>query len=66
MPDWRTSARGMKGTIFYNESNFVEIIHKYSQKDQWDALSKDAIAEANKYKPELTIRPLIRIIEKEE
>lgn len=58
IPEWRENAKTLKGTILFNEENFLEKIKYYSQKDSWDALSKEALQQADEMRWEITLESL--------
>ena len=63
VPEWRTSAGLIKGSIFYNENNFLDVIKKYSSRQAWEAASRDALTHVKLYSTENTMREFIAIIE---
>jgi hypothetical protein len=61
-PDWMQLSHELKGCLPYNEDNFVDLVDKYSDKDSWEKLSKDALEQARELDWEITLEPLERII----
>lgn len=45
-PDWMQLSHELRGCVPYAEDNFVNLVNKYSEKDNWEKLSKDAIDQA--------------------
>lgn len=64
VPTWRVSARGMKGTLFYDEDNFLDIIKQYSKRSAWQKMSDAALAQAGEYSTDKTMRTFIKLIER--
>lgn len=62
MPEWRQNAKHVKGTIMYNEKNFKEVVKKYSAKDAWTKVSRDARRQAQYYNWDAVLEPLSRIL----
>lgn len=58
IPEWRESAKNLRGTILFNEENFLETIKRYSQQGQWDILSKDALSQSEEMRWENTLKSL--------
>jgi hypothetical protein len=52
----------LRGCVPYTEDNFVDLIDKYSEKDHWEKLSKDAIDQARELDWKKTLEPLDGII----
>lgn len=63
-PDWMKFSHELKGVLPYNETNFVDIIEKYSDRDQWEKLSKEAYQQALDLDWRITLKPLEKLIEK--
>jgi hypothetical protein len=61
-PDWMQLSHELRGCVPYNEDNFVDLIDKYSEKDDWEKLSKDAIDQARELDWKKTLEPLDGII----
>lgn len=61
-PDWMQLSKDLRGCIPYNESNFVDLVDKYSDKDSWEKLSKDAIDQAKELDWKKTLEPLERMV----
>jgi carbamoylphosphate synthase large subunit len=49
VPEWRTSVKGMGGSIFYTEENFLSVIAKLTKKSNWNIASQQALREAKQY-----------------
>ena len=62
IPEWRESAKNLKGTILFNEENFLEKVKYYSQQEQWNILSKKALEQADELRWENTLKPLDDIL----
>ena len=56
VPEWRENAKNLKGTILFNEENFLAQIKYYSQEEQWKSLSKEALKQAEGLKWENSLR----------
>jgi hypothetical protein len=63
-PDWMQLSHELRGCVPYNEDNFVDTIDKYSEKDTWEKLSKDAIDQARDLDWKKTLEPLDEIIKR--
>ena len=63
-PDWMQLSHELRGCLPYTEDNFVDLIDKYSEKDNWEKLSKDAIDQARELDWNITLKPLEKIITK--
>ncbi len=63
VPDWRKSAIKLKGTIAYNESNFLDLINKYSNKLEWEKLHTEALKQANELNWNIVLQPLLKILD---
>jgi hypothetical protein len=61
-PDWMQLSKELKGCIPYNESNFVDLVDKYSEKENWEKLSQDAIGQAKELDWRKTLEPLEKMI----
>jgi hypothetical protein len=61
-PDWMRLSHELKGCLPYNEDNFVDLVDKYSDKDSWEKLSKEAHEQARELDWKITLEPLERII----
>jgi hypothetical protein len=61
-PDWMQLSHELKGCVPYTEDNFVDLINKYSEKDNWEKLSKDAIDQSRELDWKKTLEPLDGII----
>ena len=62
IPEWRESAKDLKGTILFNEENFLEKIKYYSRQEQWDIISKEALKQASEMRWEITLKSLDDIL----
>ena len=60
-PDWMILSHQLKGCLPYNESNFVDIVDRYSEKDNWEKLSNEALNQARLLDWNVTLQPLERI-----
>jgi hypothetical protein len=45
-PEWMKFTNGLKGCVPFNEDNFTDLVDKYSDKDSWERLSKEAYQQA--------------------
>jgi hypothetical protein len=63
VPEWRTAARDLKGTIFYTPDNFLSRVQAHSSEDSWTAASNEALAQAREYTADKVARELIAIVE---
>lgn len=63
-PEWQIFPHELGGCIPYNEDNFWEIVEKYSEKDEWQRLSKEAIAQAEDLRWDKVLKPLIELIKR--
>jgi hypothetical protein len=63
-PDWQNFPKDLRGCIPYNEDDFLEVIEKYSEKEQWEKLSKKAGTQGRELDWEITLKPLEKLIEK--
>jgi hypothetical protein len=61
-PDWMQLSHELKGCIPYNEENFVDLVNKYSAKNLWEKLSKEAYAQAQELDWNNTLKPLEKIL----
>ncbi len=61
-PEWRKEEKLGKTAIFYNDNNFLEVIKRYSQKKQWEKVSKNSIKMAENMNWDSTLKPLDKII----
>ena len=52
----------LKGCLPYNEDNFVDLVDKYSDRNLWEKLSKDAYAQARDLDWNITLKPLEKLI----
>ena len=63
-PDWMQLSHDLKGCVPYNESNFVELVDKYSEINEWEKLSKEAREQASELDWKITLKPLEKLISK--
>lgn len=63
-PGWMQLSHELKGCVSYTEDNFVDLIDKYSEKDNWEKLSNDAINQARELDWKKTLEPLDGIVSK--
>ena len=61
-PDWMQLSHELKGCLPYNEDNFVDLVDKYSDRNLWEKLSKDAYAQARDLDWNITLKPLEKLI----
>jgi hypothetical protein len=61
-PDWMQFSHDIEGSLPYNEENFTDLVKKYSEKDHWELLSKNALEQAKRLDWKITLEPLERII----
>jgi hypothetical protein len=64
VPDWRNNLHLLKGSIPFNEKNFLEKIKKYSDKRQWQKMSDLAYEQSQKYSWDEVLKPLGEIIDR--
>jgi hypothetical protein len=57
-PDWMQLSHELKGVIPFNENNFLEIIDKYSQADEWTKISTEAYNQAVELEWQKVLQPL--------
>lgn len=62
VPEWRSTANFYKGTLTFNEYNFLEVIKLNSKKKEWNKLKNEALNQANKMTWQKTLKPLLNII----
>jgi hypothetical protein len=63
IPEWRANAKNLKGTVLFNEDNFLSCIRYYAQKEQWDILHTEALQQAKELRWENTLKALDNILE---
>jgi hypothetical protein len=61
-PDWLQFSHELKGVLPFNEDNFLEIIERYSDPDEWAKISKDAYAQALELDWKKVLLPLEKIM----
>jgi hypothetical protein len=57
-PDWMQLSHELRGCVPYTEDNFTDLIDKYSERDNWEKLSNDAIDQARELDWKKTLEPL--------
>ena len=62
-PEWQKFPHELKGCIPYNEENFLEVVEKYSDKEEWLKIAKSAIEQSHELDWKTTLSPLGKIIE---
>jgi len=62
VPDWRKDLYLLKGSIPYNEENFLEKIKQYDGKREWQKLSDLAYKQSKRYSWDKVLKPLVKII----
>lgn len=62
VPEWRTSAKKIRGTIFYNENNFSKIINNYKNELYWKEKHREAIKQSENLNWNSTLNPLLKIL----
>jgi len=62
--DWRKNLHLLKGSISYNEKDFLEKIKKYSDKREWQKVSDLAYKQSKKYSWDDVLKPLGKIIDR--
>jgi hypothetical protein len=63
-PDWMQLSHQLKGCLPYNEKNFNDVIDKYSEKENWEKISREAFEQAKELDWKITLQPLEKIISK--
>ena len=63
VPDWRKNLHLFKGSIPYNERDFLKKIKKYSNKMEWQKMSNEAYRQAKQYSWDVVLKPLGKIID---
>lgn len=63
IPEWRPNAKNLKGTVLFNESNFLSLIKYFSQEERWDMLHKEALKQAEELRWENTLKALDDMLE---
>jgi len=58
IPEWRESAKDLKGTVLFNERDLLEKIKYYSEQEQWNILHKEALKQADEIRWENTLKSL--------
>jgi hypothetical protein len=54
----------LKGCLPYNEDNFVDLVGKYSDRNLWEKLSREAHTQARELDWNITLKPLEKMISK--
>lgn len=60
VPEWRKT--DIKGSIFYNEHNFLEVIKNYSDESKWQKMSNIAYTYSKKFDWNITLKPLLELL----
>jgi hypothetical protein len=63
-PDWMQFSHELKGCLPYNEDNFVDLVGKYSDRNLWEKLSREAHTQARELDWNITLKPLEKMISK--
>ncbi len=63
VPEWRTAARDLRGSIFYTVDNFLDQVRLHSSEDSWTAASNAALDQARQYTADKIARELIDLVE---
>ncbi|GAG87798.1 unnamed protein product [marine sediment metagenome] len=63
-PEWQKFPNKLKGCLSYNETNFVEVIEEYSEKDKWEKICIEAKEQGKELDWKITLRPLEKLINK--
>jgi hypothetical protein len=63
VPEWRTAARDLRGSIFYTVDNFADQVRLHSSEESWTAASNAALDQARQYTAEKIAEELIDIVE---
>ena len=63
-PEWQKFPKEMKGCISYNEDNFIEKFERFSEKEMWEKKSNEAYEQAKNLDWNLTLHPLLKILNK--
>ncbi len=61
-PEWRRDPLLESTSIYYSEDNFVQVINKYSQENEWKQMSEKGYESAKQMKWENVLKPLDTII----
>lgn len=64
VPEWRTAARDLAGSIFYTVDNFADQVRLHSSQESWAAVSKAALEQARQYTADNVSQELIQIVER--
>jgi len=62
-PEWQKFPHELGGCIPYNEDNFTEVVDRYSEQDEWQRVSKDAIEQARELSWDKVLQPLLPLIQ---
>jgi hypothetical protein len=65
VPDWRRHMDLLRGSIAYDESDFVQVIEAFSSEGEWRRMSDEAYAQANALTWEKTLSPLGELLRAE-
>jgi hypothetical protein len=63
-PDWMKFSHELKGVVPFNEDNFLDRLDEYSDRDQWEKLSREAHEQARELDWRTTLKPLEKLVEK--
>ena len=63
-PDWMLLSHQLKGCLPYNETNFVDIVDRCSERSVWEKLSQEAHKQAQELDWNNTLKPLEKMISK--
>lgn len=63
-PDWLQFSHEIKGVLPYNEDNFLDVLETYSNRDEWEKLSKEAYEQACELDWNKVLQPLERLLSK--
>ena len=63
-PDWLQFSNELKGVLPFNEQNFLDVVEKYSDRDLWEKLSKEAFQQACDLDWNIVLEPLEKLLSK--
>jgi hypothetical protein len=63
VPNWRRHLDLLRGSVPYDEDNFVSLVHGLSDQAEWSRLSDEAYAQAERLAWDETLRPLEDVLE---
>jgi len=64
VPDWREKLELIKGSIPYNEADFLDMMDLYSDEDEWNRMSDMAYGQAQRLDWDITLKELEDIVQK--